>query len=291
MARCAPSTCSRRCCTAARIPSQIKDGPITLYRTTGTPGRIVNTMSVSLDGTSWTVTAWPSPALLQQLESTFPIIVLGAGLLTGLLVAMMVGFAQTAAQRAEEARRAKLVTEQHSRRMHIQSQQLALARDAAITATSAKSQFLATMSHEIRTPMNGVLGTLSLLQDTPLSGEQREYVGQIQASADTLLRLIDDILDFSKAEAGRLTIEEAELDLRALVEDAADLMAASAQRKGLEFAVSVDADVPNHLRGDGVRAAAGAAQSVEQRDQVHERRRDHVDGLARHGVAAGRRKA
>ena len=75
---------------------QIKDGPITLYRTTGAPGRIVNTMSVSLDGTSWTVTAWPSPALLQQLESTFPIIVLGAGLLTGLLVAMMVGFAQTA---------------------------------------------------------------------------------------------------------------------------------------------------------------------------------------------------
>ena len=101
--------------------------------------------------------------------------------------------------------------------------------------------------------MNGVLGTLSLLQDTPLSGEQREYVGQIQASADTLLRIIDDILDFSKAEAGRLTIEEAELDLRALVEDAADLMAASAQRKGLEFAVSVDPDVPNHLRGDGVR--------------------------------------
>ena len=101
--------------------------------------------------------------------------------------------------------------------------------------------------------MNGVLGTLSLLQDTPLSGEQREYVGQIQTSADTLLRIIDDILDFSKAEAGRLTIEEAELDLRALVEDAADLMAASAQRKGLEFAVSVDADVPNHLRGDGVR--------------------------------------
>jgi signal transduction histidine kinase/DNA-binding response OmpR family regulator len=232
---------------------QIKDGPITLYRTTGAPGRIVNTLSVSLDGTSWTVTAWPSPALLHQLESTFPIIVLGAGLLTGLLVAMMVGFAQAASQRADEARRAKSVTEQHARKLHTQSQQLALARDAAIGATSAKSQFLATMSHEIRTPMNGVMGTLSLLQDTPLSGEQREYVGQIQTSADTLLRLIDDILDFSKAEAGRLTIEEAELDLRALVEDAADLMAASAQRKGLEFAVSVDPDVPNHLRGDGVR--------------------------------------
>ena len=165
----------------------------------------------------------------------------------------MVRFAQTAAQRAEEARRAKGVTEQHARKLHSQSQQLAAARDAAITATSAKSQFLATMSHEIRTPMNGVLGTLSLLQDTSLSNEQREYVGQIQTSADTLLHIIDDILDFSKAEAGRLTIEEAELDLRALVEDAADLMAASAQRKGLEFAVAVDADVPNHLRGDGVR--------------------------------------
>jgi CheY-like chemotaxis protein len=154
------------------------------------------------------VTAWPSPWLLQQLESTFPIIVLGAGLLTGLLVALMVGFAQTAAQRADEARRAKGVTEQHARKLHSQSQQLSLARDAAINATSAKSQFLATMSHEIRTPMNGVLGTLSLLQDTPLSAEQREYVGQIQSSADTLLRLIDDILDFSKAEAERLTIEE-----------------------------------------------------------------------------------
>jgi signal transduction histidine kinase/DNA-binding response OmpR family regulator len=232
---------------------EIKDGPTTLYRTTGAPGRIVNTLSVSLDGTSWTITAWPSPALLYQLESTFPIIVLGAGLLTSLLVALMVGFAQTAAQRAEEARRAKLVTEQHSRRMHIQSQQLAQARDAAINATSAKSQFLATMSQEIRTPMNGVLGTLSLLQDTPLSNEQREYVGQVQTSADTLMRIIDDILDFSKAEAGRLTIEEAEIDLRALVEDAADLMAASAQRKGLEFAVYVEPDVPNQLRGDSVR--------------------------------------
>jgi signal transduction histidine kinase len=231
----------------------IKDGPSSLYRSSGAPGRIVHAMSVSLDGTSWTVTAWPSPALLAQLQSTFPSIVLGAGLLTAFLVALMVRFAQTAAQRAEEARRAKGITEQHARKLHSQSQQLASARDAAVNATSAKSQFLATMSHEIRTPMNGVLGTLSLLQDTPLSGEQREYVGQIQTSADTLLRIIDDILDFSKAEAGRLTIEETELDLRALIEDAADVMAASAQRKGLEFAVAVDGEVPNHLRGDGVR--------------------------------------
>ncbi len=127
------------------------------------------------------------------------------------------------------------------------------ARDAAEQAAKAKSNFLAAMSHEIRTPMNGVVSMANLLDQSALSGEQRQMVGIIRQSAHALLEIIDDILDFSKIEAGRLSVERLEFDFVALVEDVAELMALRANEKGLELVVDCDPAIPARLLGDPTR--------------------------------------
>jgi len=126
-------------------------------------------------------------------------------------------------------------------------------KEAAETAYRVKADFLANMSHEIRTPLNGILGFSELLCDTPLTAEQREYVETITASGDTLLRIIGDILDFSKMEAGKLTLESLDFDLATTVEEVGALLATRAHAKGLELIVAVAPDVPTALRGDPFR--------------------------------------
>ncbi len=126
-------------------------------------------------------------------------------------------------------------------------------RDRAAAASEAKSRFLATMSHEIRTPLHGILGMADLLRDAGLDPEPASYVEAIRVSGAALVNLIDQILDFSKIEAGRLELVEEPFDLRRLIEEIIELLAPTAQRKGLEIAATIAPEAPQLVNGDSLR--------------------------------------
>jgi PAS domain S-box-containing protein len=131
--------------------------------------------------------------------------------------------------------------------------QLAAARDEALEASQVKSDFMAVMSHELRTPMNGVMGMTSLLLGTQLTPQQRDYAETVRASADSLLDLLNDVLDLSKVEADRLELEVLDFDLRPVVRDVVHLLEGNARAKGISLTAEIADDVPRALRGDPAR--------------------------------------
>ncbi len=158
---------------------------------------------------------------------------------------------QMALQEALADSRAQL---DHEREQHQRCEaQLAEVRELAESANRAKTEFLATISHEIRTPLNGILPILDLLQSTRLDDEQRRYVRTALNSSRHLLRIINDILDYARAESGKLQLESIEVNLHELIQGVLDLMAGSAERKGLRLELQIGEQVPPVVRSDPIR--------------------------------------
>ena len=133
------------------------------------------------------------------------------------------------------------------------AKELVAAKRESEAAADAKTRFLAVMSHEIRTPLNAIIGMADLLWDSSLTSDQRQYVQVFKSAGESLLRLINDILDLSRMEVGRLELEHITLDVTRVVEECCEVMALSAHRKQLELAYRVHPDVPAKLVGDPVR--------------------------------------
>jgi two-component system, sensor histidine kinase len=168
----------------------------------------------------------------------------------GLLVAAFGFVSYTAAQ---QFKRLTLESIRHSLQADAANEQLKVALADAEKATLAKTQFLATMSHEIRTPMNGVLGALDLLRRSKLDVQQRRLVRTAASSGESLMSILNDVLDHSKVEAGKLVLGASPLSLRALTESVVALYRANAEAKGLSLELDTAADAPDAVVGDGQR--------------------------------------
>jgi two-component system sensor histidine kinase RpfC len=148
---------------------------------------------------------------------------------------------------------------------------LSQAIDEARRANAAKSRFLATMSHELRSPLNGIIGMSELLHGTRMGPEQREYADVIQASAQTLLLLVDDVLDISAIEAGKLQRRDGDFNLHDLVDRIMKMLQQHAAEKGLQLKRRIDDDVPVRLHGDGAHVKQILLNQMHKADKFTDR--------------------
>jgi len=197
------------------------------------------TTKFELAGSTWTL-AWTRTPKFPYLSKTPSAWAAGCTALLSLLLAGLVVSLQSTGQRASA------LAEERTR-------ELADALHAADAANRAKSEFLANMSHEIRTPMNGVLGMISLLLDSGLSDEQKEFAQTAHSSGESLLRVLNDVLDFSKLEAGRMRVESRAFDLGSVASNVVDLLAPQAAEKGIELGLRWSPGNPRTLVGDAGR--------------------------------------
>jgi ligand-binding sensor domain-containing protein len=244
----------------------------TAYYTSLPPGQYVFRVQASNDARSWGAAGTTATiALAPRFYQTGWFIACSV-LAGGLLIAGGVN-ARTARLRAQERRllamvdaRTRELQEEVAERTRAQ-QALVEAREAAIEASRLKSEFLANMSHEIRTPMNGIIGMTGLALDHPLPVQAREYLQIVQSSADGLLHVINDILNFAKIEAGRLDLMSADFDLRDLVDGLVALLTPQAADKGLALRSEVSSGVPPRLVGDPQRLRPRRTRRAPDRRQ------------------------
>jgi signal transduction histidine kinase/ActR/RegA family two-component response regulator len=203
----------------------------------GDPDIVASTIGIA--GRTWRIVCLPATGLLTPGPMVGVSSFLGSLMITGLLGMILFG-----ARR--QARAVRRLVEHRTR-------ELAEARDEALDAVRTKAQFLATMSHEIRTPMNGVIGMADLLADTPLDTSQRDLLDNLRISARALLDIVNDILDLSKIEAGKLVIASESFDLAETVDRSVQLFAVPARQKGIELAHNLPEEVGTMVRGDSGR--------------------------------------